>query len=136
MFAAERFEELRLDFSEAAGKYDGNHLLSIWREKETELMHLRMHPIEYAISTSSYHMSQHQREPVLDAIVPRQYTDECVCDHTLHLLDGLGKRHGSWADQCIGGRWRVVCRCCGRFYGFHPARYEPKSTDLQTTPAR
>jgi len=58
-------------------------------------------------------------------------TDKCICNHTLHLLDAQGKRHGSWADQYIGGRWRVVCRCCGRFYGFHPAGYERVPQDLE-----
>jgi len=50
MASAQRFEELRLDFAEAAGKFDGlSYSLSILHRQEDELMLLRMPPVQYDI---------------------------------------------------------------------------------------
>jgi hypothetical protein len=44
--------------------------------------------------------------------------EDLVCDHTLHLADKAGQRQGTWIDEPVGNRVRVICRVCGRFYGY------------------
>ena len=61
--------------------------------------------------------------------------DECVCDHTVHIDDEQGNRRGSWVDQYVSNRWRVVCRGCGRFYGYRVAG-EYEAPDNHTSTAR
>ncbi|MEQ8850053.1 hypothetical protein [Botrimarina sp.] len=50
-------------------------------------------------------------------LAPAQSSD---CDHTHHALDGDGRPTGSWTIDPAGGKPRVVCRVCGKFYGFLP----------------
>lgn len=40
------------------------------------------------------------------------------CDHTIHLVDEQGRRIGSWTEQEFRGVVRIVCRHCGKFYGY------------------
>ncbi len=40
------------------------------------------------------------------------------CEHTLHLTNVAGQPIGSWVDEKVGDLIRVVCRGCGRFYGY------------------
>jgi hypothetical protein len=41
-----------------------------------------------------------------------------ACNHTLHLTDKAGKPQGTWIEERIEKRVRVICRVCGRFYGY------------------
>ena len=51
------------------------------------------------------------------------------CDHTLHLTDQHGNPCGSWVDEQVGSRVRVVCRVCGRFYGYRPSKRDRRAAD-------
>ncbi len=41
-----------------------------------------------------------------------------ACDHTLHHANPDGKLLGSWHIVQAGKRRKVVCKVCGRFYGY------------------
>jgi hypothetical protein len=45
------------------------------------------------------------------------------CFHTLHLIDEHGTPCGSWIDEPDGNHIRVVCRVCGKFYGYRGTAY-------------
>ena len=40
------------------------------------------------------------------------------CDHTIQVVDERGEWIGSWVEVERGGRVKVVCECCGKFYGY------------------
>jgi len=41
------------------------------------------------------------------------------CDHQKYLYHD-GKLLGSWVEENVSGRVRIVCRHCGKFYGYKP----------------
>ena len=48
----------------------------------------------------------------------RGKTTRLTCDHTTHLYNDRGEPMGSWVEQEVGNRVRVICGSCGRFYGW------------------
>jgi hypothetical protein len=73
------------------------------------------------------------------------------CNHTPQLHCDKGHRQGSWIDQEVydpqfGIRVRVICRVCGKFYGYlvrSPAerdyvrsRQPPQTPDSPKKPLR
>ena len=53
------------------------------------------------------------------------------CDHQKDLYRG-GKLQGSWIEERAGNRKQIVCRHCGKFYGYLPMRKD-KACELTTT---
>lgn len=47
------------------------------------------------------------------------------CNHTMHLTGSNGKPIGSWTEEISSGQVCVLCRYCGKFYGYKPEEYTP-----------
>jgi hypothetical protein len=52
-----------------------------------------------------------------------------VCDHTLHAIDDQGQATGSWTVERSGKAERVICRVCGKFYGYIDACRQSKKQE-------
>ena len=64
----------------------------------------------------------------------RQEVFDRCCQHTLHLTDSQGQPRGSWVGEPTKHGTRFSCRCCGKFYGYRPAKVRdpaPRSTCLE-----
>lgn len=48
------------------------------------------------------------------------------CDHTAHLVSESGQPIGSWEVQEFRGQKRIVCRHCGKFYGYATEEKRPQ----------
>ena len=46
------------------------------------------------------------------------------CDHQKDLYGCLGQLLGSWVEEKACDRVRIICRHCGKFYGYKPTRKE------------
>jgi hypothetical protein len=51
------------------------------------------------------------------------------CDHTPYLTDQYGRPCGSWVDEQVGNRVRVVCGVCGKFYGYRRTNHDRYPAD-------
>ncbi len=40
------------------------------------------------------------------------------CEHNIEAIDREGRTTGSWTIEQSGKAQRVVCRVCGKFYGY------------------
>jgi hypothetical protein len=70
---------------------------------------------------------------------------DAQCDHTLSHVDRQGKLQGSWTEELVVDsklcrRLRIVCRSCGRFYGYlrnvdDQAELPPLCDSLQKVPS-
>ena len=75
--------------------------------------------------TERNEMPAEPKPELVTAIIDTREQILTSCDHTLHTVNADGQRPGSWIDEQVGTRWRVICPYCGRFYGHHTPDYQP-----------
>ena len=55
------------------------------------------------------------------------------CNHTIHHVDQDGRLQGSWTEERIGRRVRIVCSVCSRFFGYLPGWPSPSTSNDERT---